>query len=114
MLDNEEMVTGVDRTKPTLSRLIMKHIAPGTNIISDKFGSYVSANERHILTNNPLLVDQSYGHQCVNHSANFVNPANGAHTQSIEGVWEMRIKRFSKAMRGIHRPHLPSYTSSEG
>ncbi|ETV64954.1 hypothetical protein H257_18250 [Aphanomyces astaci] len=75
------VITGADRTKPTLSRLIKKHIAPGTNIILDKFGSYVSANERHNLTNNPLLVDQSYGHQWVNHSANFVNPANGAHTQ---------------------------------
>ncbi|ETV82537.1 hypothetical protein H257_05140 [Aphanomyces astaci] len=53
---------GADRTKPTLSRLIKKHISPGTNIISDRFGSYVSANESHNLKNNPLLVDHSYGH----------------------------------------------------
>ncbi|ETV73538.1 hypothetical protein H257_11665 [Aphanomyces astaci] len=37
------VITGADRTKPALSRLIKKHIAPGTNIISDKFCSYVSA-----------------------------------------------------------------------
>ncbi|KAF0775071.1 hypothetical protein AaE_001229, partial [Aphanomyces astaci] len=76
---------------------------------SDKFGSYVSSNEQHTLANNPLLADQGYTHEWVNHTENFVNPINGAHTQSIEGAWEIRIKRFSKAMRGMHRPHLPSY-----
>ncbi|ETV88692.1 hypothetical protein H257_00214 [Aphanomyces astaci] len=103
------VVTGADRTKPTLSHLIKKHIAPGTHIISDKFGSYISSNERHTLVNNTLLANQDYYHDWVNHSENFVNPQNGAHTQSIEGVWEIRIERFAKAMRGMHRPHLPLY-----
>ncbi|ETV84160.1 hypothetical protein H257_03447 [Aphanomyces astaci] len=110
--EHEEMVqvvTGADRTKPTLSHLITKHIAPGSHIVSDKFGSYVSSNERHTLVNNPLLANQDYRHDWVNHSENFVNPQNGAHTQSIEGAWEIRIKQFAKAMRGMHRPHLPSY-----
>ncbi|ETV74672.1 hypothetical protein H257_10796 [Aphanomyces astaci] len=68
-----------------------------------------ASNEQHTLANNPLLADQGYSHEWVNHTENFVNPVNGGHTQSIEGAWEIRIKRFSKAMRGMHRPHLPSY-----
>ncbi|KAF0757142.1 hypothetical protein AaE_004364 [Aphanomyces astaci] len=77
--------------------------------MSDKFGSYVSTNERHTLANNPALAGMGYSHQWVNHSENFVNPANGAHTQGIEGVWEVHVKQFTKIMRGVHREHLPSY-----
>ncbi|ETV80994.1 hypothetical protein H257_06428 [Aphanomyces astaci] len=82
------VLTYEDRTKPVLSAFIGKHIRPGTLIMSDKFGSYVSTNERHTLANNPALAGMGYTHQWVNHSENFVNAANGAHTQGIEGVWE--------------------------
>ncbi|ETV78020.1 hypothetical protein H257_08237 [Aphanomyces astaci] len=47
------------RTKPSLSAMIGQHIRPGTLIMSDKFGSYVSSDERHILSNNPLLADKN-------------------------------------------------------
>ncbi|KAG9407541.1 hypothetical protein AC1031_002253 [Aphanomyces cochlioides] len=51
----------------------------------------------------------SYAHMWVNHSTNFVNPLNGAHTQSIEGVWEVRVKQYLKAMRGVQTDDLQSY-----
>ncbi|KAF0775928.1 hypothetical protein AaE_000370, partial [Aphanomyces astaci] len=102
------VLTYEDRTKPVLSALIGKHIRPGTLIMSDKFGSYVSTNERHTLANNPALAGMGYSHQWMNHSENFVNPANGAHTQGIEGVWEVRVKQFTKIMRGVHCEHFPS------
>ncbi|CAK4607455.1 unnamed protein product [Aphanomyces euteiches] len=44
-----------------------------------------------------------------NHSSNFVNRVNGAHTQSIEGEWEVRIKQYLKVMRGVRSDHLQSY-----
>ncbi|KAH9125651.1 hypothetical protein AeMF1_003762, partial [Aphanomyces euteiches] len=80
-----------------------------TLIVSDKFSAYVSANERNTLANNPALARMGYSHMWVNHSRNFVNPVNGAHTQSIEGVWEVRIKQYLKAMRGVRSDQLQSY-----
>ncbi|KAF0729652.1 hypothetical protein Ae201684_012713 [Aphanomyces euteiches] len=96
-----------DRTKKTLSELIREHINPGTLIISDKFSSYVSLNGRHNLANNPVLRDMDYSHQWVDHSENFVNPTNGAHTQTIEGYWEIKVKRHMKAMRGVIKEMIP-------
>ncbi|KAH9118734.1 hypothetical protein LEN26_010159 [Aphanomyces euteiches] len=96
------VLTYNDRTKAKLMPIIANHIAEGTLIVSDKFSSYVSANERHTLANSPA-------HMWVNHSTNFVNPVNGAHTQSIEGVWEVRIKHYLKAMRGVRRDLLQGY-----
>ncbi|KAH9131947.1 hypothetical protein AeRB84_021510 [Aphanomyces euteiches] len=45
------VLTGTDRTKETLSRHIANHIAEGSLIVSDKFPSYVSTNERHTIAN---------------------------------------------------------------
>ncbi|KAH9154264.1 hypothetical protein AeRB84_003614 [Aphanomyces euteiches] len=81
----------------------------GTLIVSDKFSAYVSANERNTLANNPALARMGYSHMWVNHSRNFVNPVNGARAQSIEGVWEVRIKQYLKAMRGVRSDQLQSY-----
>ncbi|ETV89491.1 hypothetical protein H257_00755 [Aphanomyces astaci] len=80
------ILVGEDRTKLTLLALMKKHVRPGTLIMSDKFGSYVSTNVAHSLANNRYLQDIKYGHQWVNHTDNFVGPTTGAHTQCIEGM----------------------------
>ena len=85
-----------NRTKELLSEIIRYYIRPGTLIMSDMFSSYISSDGRHTLENNPALEDMGYTHHAVNHSTNFVNPDNGAHTQTIEGVWEIHIKRHIK------------------
>lgn len=77
--------------------------------MSDKFASYVTPDEQHTLDNSPALADLHYKHKWVNHSRNFVDPDTDARTQTIEGVWETRVKSQFKRMRGISKPHLPSY-----
>ena len=80
-------------------------------IISDKFSSYVweRGNHQYTLANNSSLASMNYSHQWVNHSLNFVDPETGAHTNSIEGLWEIKIKRYIKAMRGMNSEHLDGY-----
>ncbi|KAH9105918.1 hypothetical protein LEN26_014655 [Aphanomyces euteiches] len=73
-----------DRTKRTLMPIIEKHIAEATTIMSDKFASHVSTNERHTFANTPSHM--RYTHMWVNHSNNFVNPDNGGHTKQIQEV----------------------------
>ncbi|CAF1326215.1 unnamed protein product [Rotaria sordida] len=69
----------------------------GTTIHSDEWKAYNG------LRNNP-----NYIHVTVNHSASFVDPVTGVHTQNIENTW-MRIKRKQKKQNGLARSLLPTY-----
>ena len=44
----------------------------------------------------------------VNHSENFVDPYTGAHTNTIEGLWNA-VKKKLKRMCGTFKHQLPSY-----
>ena len=63
----------------------------------------------HTLENNPLLEGMRYTHQWVNHSLHFVDPITGAHTNRIEGVWEVKIKHRVKSERGMKKTVMPSF-----
>ncbi|KAG4053433.1 hypothetical protein PC123_g11420 [Phytophthora cactorum] len=77
------ILTYDDRTKPTLSILIKKHIKAAndcsTTIMSDRFVSYVSANTH-------LLRGMNFKHLWVNHSETYMDPVTGAHTNRVEGA----------------------------
>lgn len=59
-----------------------------------------------MLDNNRYLASMRYEHEWVNHSLNFVDPVTGAHTNTIEGPWEIHIKRHIKSMRGMSKQYL--------
>ncbi|XP_076545706.1 uncharacterized protein LOC117611040 [Osmia lignaria lignaria] len=63
------------RKSEVLLPLILKNIAPGTIIYSDCWKAYAEINK------------DVYKHYTVNHSANFVDPETGVHTQNIERLW---------------------------
>eukprot|EP00644_Phytophthora_capsici_P011098 jgi/Phyca11/110146/e_gw1.18.663.1 len=56
-----------------------------------------------------MLRAKKYTHRWVNHEECFVDPVTGAHTNRIEGAWEVRIKRHLKRMRGIRKYLLAGY-----
>ncbi len=65
-----------DRTRATLQEAILKHILPGSRILSDKWAAYV---------NIPNIRQGIYSHGAVNHSENFVDPDDASvHTQDVE------------------------------
>uniref|UniRef100_A0A1X7TYV8 ISXO2-like transposase domain-containing protein n=1 Tax=Amphimedon queenslandica TaxID=400682 RepID=A0A1X7TYV8_AMPQE len=68
------MVEVPDRSAATLLPIIFKHVRSGTTIISDEWRLQ------------SLLASKGMVPLTVNHSLNFVNPLNGAHTQSIEST----------------------------
>ena len=74
------------RDHHVLIRLIKQYVRPGTLIITDRWKGYVN------------LSHHGYIHEDVNHSRDFVNPATGAHTNTIEGCW-FHVKRHLQ--RGI-------------
>ena len=74
--------------------LIQQFVEPGTTIICDKFSPYFNLNSL------------GYNHM-VNHSENFVDPFTGAHSNTIEGVWN-QIKRKLKAMNRTPKSKLLS------
>ena len=70
-----EIVT--NRDAATLFPIIQAHIRPGTILWSDKWAAY------NRVTRIPGVV----GHQTVNHSLHFTDPATGVHTNAIESYW---------------------------
>ncbi|ETL37838.1 hypothetical protein L916_10522, partial [Phytophthora nicotianae] len=99
------------RTKATLLPILKRFVKPRTHIMSDMFATYVCqrGSTWHTLENNRSLRSMKYSHSWVNHSENFVDPLSGTHTNTIEGLWETRIKRHVKSMRGMRKDHLDSY-----
>ena len=92
-----------DRKGPTLMNLIRRRIAPGTRIFTDMWRGY-NAIPRITRGCKPI-----YKHATVNHSKNFLNPADpDIHTQNMERIWRS-AKRKNKIQSGTHRQHLHGY-----
>lgn len=88
-----------NRTKETLQQVIQESIMPGSVIISDMWPSYRGIEN---------IAGMSFTHETVNHSANFVDPETGAHTQTIESHWNV-FKRRNKRQSGTHRHMVEGY-----
>lgn len=84
------------RDAATLVPIIQRCVLPGTTILTDEWAAYRGLN------------GLGYFHLTVNHSRNFVNPVNGAHTQSVESMWG-RAKRKFRRMHGTSMPLRPTY-----
>ena len=83
------------RDAATLLPLIQQYIRPGSVVFSDEWAAYRRITETTGMT-----------HQTVNHSIHFVDPATGAHTQGVEGMWSC-CKRLLREERAMHS-NLPT------
>jgi hypothetical protein len=66
-----------DRSAPTLTALIQRHVAVGSIIHSDTWKGYSTLELERL----------GYSHGWVNHSVEFVHQATGIHINTIEGTW---------------------------
>ena len=85
-----------NRSAKTLSAVIDKYVARGSEIHSDQWSGY------------NCLSSLGFIHKTVNHSTNFVDPISGAHTQGVERAWieaKMWLKR-SRGNRTLLQSHL--------
>ena len=87
-----------DRRANTLIPLIVKHIRPGTSILSDEWGAY-----------DALDYYADYDHKTVNHSLFFKDPITKVCTNRIEGVWSHLRRSFPK--NGVRTKYLRDYIS---
>lgn len=83
------------RDAATLIPLCLQYIKPGTTVYSDCWKAYSS------------LSDHGFLHQTVNHAENFVDPATGVHTNTIERCWR-DIKSWV-LRSGIRKYHYERY-----
>jgi transposase-like protein len=90
-----------DRSAKTLLPIIELAIKRGTTIISDAWRAYMSIKD---------IPNRDYKHISVNHSKNFVDPATGACTNSVESLWG-KAKARNKKHWGTHRSMIDSYLS---
>uniref|UniRef100_A0A182SYA5 DDE_Tnp_IS1595 domain-containing protein n=1 Tax=Anopheles maculatus TaxID=74869 RepID=A0A182SYA5_9DIPT len=76
------------RDAATLHDIIMRHVAPGSTILTDGWRAYNG------------LENRGYSHAMVNHSENFVDPNDPfVHTQSIENLWRTHRGSLIKYLR---------------
>lgn len=89
-----------DRTADTLLGLISRHVLPGSIVHTDMWRAYHGIEERLGLR-----------HFNVNHSQTFVNPNDGTHTNTIEGIWnglKIVIAPRNRGREGIEG-HIAEY-----
>ncbi|KAG0420098.1 hypothetical protein EQH57_0298 [Dictyocoela roeselum] len=88
-----------DRTIPTITMFIRKHVLIGSLIITDGHPSY------------PRSVKDCFcAHEVVNHSREFTNK-KGYHTNNIENLWS-QIKFYEKKKLGVKKCYI-SYFLNE-
>jgi len=81
------------RDAETLIGLIRKHVAPGTQIWSDCWRSYVRIDQQ----------PEGYIHHTVNHSEYFTDPVTGVNTNTIEASWNRLRHDLVRTKRGVGR-----------
>ncbi|CEF59948.1 Transposase, ISXO2-like domain-containing protein [Strongyloides ratti] len=87
-----------DRGVQTFMKIIKDNVAERSTIYTDSWKSYRTSE----------LKAQGFTHLKVNHKYHFVDPESGAHTQTIERMWES-AKWKNKKQRGTSKNMLDSY-----
>jgi transposase-like protein len=78
-----------DRKALTMYNIIKTYVLPGSIIHTDCWAGYTKEDMDELLME----------HRTVNHTYHFVNPADGTHTNTIEGTWAGMKQHVPKKSR---------------
>ncbi|OWY91447.1 hypothetical protein PHMEG_00039969 [Phytophthora megakarya] len=72
------------------------------------FATQVTARSTrtHTLAINGTVVSMYYDHRYANDILNFKDNSSGSHTNTIKGLWTIRIQRHINPMRGMNQKYL--------
>ncbi|KAH7820843.1 putative Uncharacterized transposase-like protein [Monocercomonoides exilis] len=87
-----------DRSRNSLLPIIKQHILPGTTVMSDSWRAYGT------------LAKEGYIHKIVVHDRHYVDPATGACTNTVEGMWH-HFREFLP-VSGMRDAFIQDYISS--
>lgn len=87
------------RGRQNLVPIVVKHVWPGTTIISDEWWACRGA-----------LAAMGYTHFRVNHRQWFMDPHSGAHTQHLDRAW-LKYKSIIWRLRGNTTEKNPEATT---
>lgn len=93
-----------DKSKETLLPILVDHVEEGTEVISDKYSSYVTRNGRS------HLEEIGFDHYFINHSLHFVDPIQPfIHTNNIERTWRSLKASISHVKRSLTDANIQSF-----
>ena len=96
-----------DKSRATLLPILIEHVDEGSEIISDKFSSYVTRN------GNSHLEESGFEHYFVNHSLHFVDPVDPSiHTNNIERTWRSLKNSISHVKRSLSDKTIDSFINT--
>lgn len=79
-----------DRTEATLVEIILKHVEPGSTVLTDGWSSYLNLNKegfKHFTVNHKKTFKQVYVNELT-------NDRMVVHTNTIEGAWARSKEEF--------------------
>ncbi len=86
----------VDRTKEVLHSLVAKHIAPGSQLMSDEWGGYKGVDLQHAI---------------INHAEEYVRGL--VHTNGIENFWSLLKRGLGGTYVSVEPFHLFRYIDEQ-
>ena len=96
------------RDRDTLLPILAKCLQPGSVVVTDDWGGGGGGGGGAYRRLEQHLPNHVSRHRVVVHAHNFVNPANGVHTQEAQSAWN-NLKIGVKNRRGIEANDLQAY-----
>lgn len=87
------------RNESTIQPLVLRHVAPNTEIWSDEWETY---------QNIPVWGNANYLHRTANHQ-DFLNPLNVVHTQRMEAMWRHVKSHLLRTIKGTNEDLLEAH-----